>query len=50
MLYLNGFPTVLQQKIYECLLIVKQDLHPDDPYPMSKVTTAAKFLLTGSAF
>jgi hypothetical protein len=50
MLYLNGFPSVLQQKIWQCLLIVKQDMHPDDPYLMDNVTTVAKFLLTGSAF
>ena len=48
--YLNGFLTILQQKICECLLIIKQDLHPDDPYSTSKLTTAAKFLLTKSAF
>ena len=47
-LYLNGFPHVLQQKFCECLLIVKQDVHPDDPYPMNDVTDIAKFLLTGS--
>jgi hypothetical protein len=50
MLYLNGFPSTLQQKIRQCLFIVKQDLYPDDPYPMDDVTTVAKFLLTGSAF
>jgi hypothetical protein len=42
MLYLNGFPSTLQQKIHQCLLIVKQDLHLDDPYPMDNVTTVAK--------
>ena len=30
--------------------IIKSDLHPDDPYPMADVLTAAKFLLTGSAY
>jgi hypothetical protein len=50
MLYLNGFPLTLQQKIHQCLLIVKQDLHPDDLYPMDNVTTVAKFLLTRATF
>jgi hypothetical protein len=50
MIYLNGFPSTLQQKIRQRLLIVKPDLHPDDPYLMDNVTTVAKFLLTGSAF
>jgi hypothetical protein len=50
MLYLNGFPSILQQKIWQHLLIVKQDLHPDDSYLMDNVTTVAKFLLTGSTF
>ena len=49
-LYLDRFPHVLQQKIRECLLIIKQDVHPDDPYPMNDVMDVAKFLLTGSAF
>ena len=38
------------KKICECLLIVKQDVHLDDPYPINDVTDVAKFLLTGSAF
>jgi len=50
MVYLNGFPSVLQQKVREWLLITKQDVHPDDPYPMSDVITVAQFLLTGLAF
>ena len=49
-LYLDEFPCVLQQKIHECLLIIKQDVHLDDPYPMNDVMDVAKFLLTGSAF
>jgi len=49
-LYLNGFPSVLQQKVWERLLITKQDVHLDDPYPMSDVIIIAQFLLTGSAF
>ena len=50
MLYLNRFPFVLQQKIQDHLLIIKQDLHLDDPYPMEEVITTAKFLLTRSTF
>ena len=50
MLYLNGFLSALQQKIQECLLIVKQDLHSNNLYPMEEVTTAPKFLLTRSTF
>ncbi|KAF8430926.1 hypothetical protein L210DRAFT_3416995 [Boletus edulis BED1] len=49
MLYLNRFPHALQQKIREHLLIIKQDIHLDDPYPMDDVTMVAKFLLTRSA-
>ena len=49
-LYLNRFPSVIQQKVWECLLITKQDVHPDDPYPMSDIITIIQFLLTGSAF
>ena len=40
-LYLDRFPRVLQQKIHECLLIVKQDVHPGDPYSMNDVVTLA---------
>ena len=50
MLYLNGFSSMLQQKIWKWLLITKQDIHLDNPYLMSDVITIAQFLLTGSAF
>ena len=50
LLYLNRFPIALQQKIQEWLLIIRQDLHLDNPYLMAEVTTTAKFLLSGSAF
>ena len=50
MLYLNRFPSALQQKIQECLLIIKQDLHLDDPYLMEEVTTTVKFFLIRSTF
>ena len=49
-LYFDGFSHVLQQKICEHLLIVKQDVHPDDPYPMNDVMDVAKFLLIRSTF
>ena len=50
MLYLNRFPSMLQQNVWKYLLITKQDIHPDDPYQMSNVITVAQFLLIGSAF
>ena len=49
-LFLRGFPKEVEERIHHRLSIIKSDLHPDDPYPMADVLTAAKFLLTGSAY
>ena len=49
MFYISGFLTSIQDRICHRLVIVKLDLHLDDPYPMDNVVSAAKFLLTGSA-
>ena len=49
-LFLRGFPKEVEERICHWLSIIKSDLHPDDPYPMVDVLTAAKFLLTGSAY
>ena len=49
-LFLRGFPKEVEERIHHQLSIIKSDLHPDDPYPMVDVLTAAKFLLTGSAY
>jgi hypothetical protein len=49
-LFLKGFPDDVQHRIHHRLSVVKPDLHPDDPYPLANTITAAKFLLTGSAF
>jgi hypothetical protein len=49
-LFLKGFPDDVQHRIRHRLSVVKPDLHPDDPYPLTDTITAAKFLLTGSAF
>jgi hypothetical protein len=49
-LFLRGFPPEVEGKLRHHLLIVKSDLHPDNPYPFADTNNAAKFLLTGSAF
>jgi hypothetical protein len=48
-LFLRGFPPEVEGKIRHRLLVVKSDLHPDNPYPIVDTHDAAKFLLTGSA-
>ena len=49
-LFLQGFPKEVEERIRHRLSIIKSDLHPDDPYLMADVLTAAKFLLTGSTY
>ncbi|KAG1867265.1 hypothetical protein DFJ58DRAFT_723939 [Suillus subalutaceus] len=46
-LFLEGFPTEIQQKIRTRLLIKSPDHHPDDPYPIDDVHEAADFSLPG---
>ncbi|KIN98624.1 hypothetical protein M404DRAFT_31267, partial [Pisolithus tinctorius Marx 270] len=48
-MFLNGFLRAIADHIRHRLSIVRTDLHPDDPYPLTEVVKAAKFLLTGSA-
>ena len=48
MFYISDFPTSIQDHIYHHLMIVKPDLHLNDPYPMDNVVAVVKFLLMGS--
>ena len=49
-LFLRGFPKEVKERIRHWLSIIKSDLHLDDSYLMADVLTAAKFLLTRSAY
>ncbi|KAG1871380.1 hypothetical protein DFJ58DRAFT_837329 [Suillus subalutaceus] len=46
-LFLEGFPTDVQQQIRTCMMIKFPDHHPDDPYPIKDMRLAAHFLLPG---
>jgi hypothetical protein len=46
-MFLEGFPTNIQQQMQQHLLIKFPDHHPNDPYPMKDVCAAARFLLPG---
>ncbi|KAG1851482.1 hypothetical protein DFJ58DRAFT_728936 [Suillus subalutaceus] len=46
-LFLEGFPTDVQQQICTRMMIKFPDHHPDNPYPIKDVRLAAHFLLPG---
>jgi hypothetical protein len=48
-LYLEGFPSDVQQQIHTCMMIKFPDHHPEDPYPIKDVYAAACFLLPGNS-
>ncbi|KAF9234570.1 hypothetical protein BU15DRAFT_78869 [Melanogaster broomeanus] len=48
-LFLRGFPSGVASLILHRVYVVNPNLHPDDPCPMEEVSTAAQFLLSGSA-
>jgi hypothetical protein len=48
-MFLEGFPTNIQQQVRQRLLIKFPDHHPNDPYPMKDVHAATCFLLPGIA-
>jgi len=48
-LYLEGFPSDVQQQICTRMMIKFPDHHPEDPYPIKDVRAAACFLLLGNS-
>jgi len=48
-LYLEGFPSDVQQQIRTRMMIKFPDHHPEDPYPIKDVRAAACFLLPGNS-
>jgi hypothetical protein len=47
-MFIQGFQPELWAQIKNCLLIEFPDHYPDDPYPLSDINDAAKFVLHGS--
>ncbi|OJA12373.1 hypothetical protein AZE42_14057 [Rhizopogon vesiculosus] len=47
-LFLDSFPTDVQNHIRRCLEIKQPDLHPDDAYTQKDILEATLFLLQGS--
>ncbi|KAF8122013.1 hypothetical protein EV363DRAFT_1456894 [Boletus edulis] len=48
-LFMSGFPDSVMLRIHHRLSIVRSDIHPCNPYPMSDVKDAAVFLLSRSS-
>jgi len=48
-LYLEGFPSDVQEQIRTRMMIKFPDHHPEDPYPIKDVCAAARFLLPGNS-